>query len=230
MIYEALRRIGVERAVVLGHSWGTSVAVAFALKYPQAVTGLVLASGYYYPTVRTDVAFLSAPAIPVLGDIIRYTVAPMISRAIWPLLMRKIFGPAPVPPKFGGFPKAMAVRPSQIRASAAESALMIPDAVALSGDYAQLKMPVVIIAGEEDRLINIDEQSARLHGEIRQSTFRHIPGAGHMVHQTATNSVMSAIDDVAKDGSKLRPQRGSASRGLRIFEPVMHGPGMASSS
>ena len=205
LIHEALRRIGVERAVVLGHSWGTSVAVAFALKYPKAVTGLVLASGYYYPNLRADVVFLSAPAIPVLGDIIRYTVAPIVSRALWPILMRKIFGPAPVPPKFDSFPKAMAVRPSQIRASAAESALMIPDAIAVSGDYAQLKMPVVIIAGEEDRLININQQSARLHGEIRQSTFQRIPGAGHMVHQTATGNVMSAIDEVAEGGSKRRP-------------------------
>jgi hypothetical protein len=42
--------------------------------------------------------------------------------------MRKMFGPAPVPRKFDEFPKEMALRPSQIRASAAETALMIPDA------------------------------------------------------------------------------------------------------
>ena len=39
---------------------------------------------------------------------------------VWPLLMAKIFGPQSVPSKFAGFPKEMAVRPSQIRASAAE--------------------------------------------------------------------------------------------------------------
>jgi hypothetical protein len=70
---------------------------------------------------------MSAPAIPIIGDIIRHTVAPILSRLMWPLLTRKIFGPAPVPGKFAGFPKEMAFRPSQIRASAAESALMIPD-------------------------------------------------------------------------------------------------------
>jgi pimeloyl-ACP methyl ester carboxylesterase len=205
LFHEALRRIGVSRAVVLGHSWGASVAVALALKYPDAVSGLVLASGYYYPTVRADVALLSGPAIPVIGDIGRYTLAPIISRAIWPLLMRKIFGPAPVPQKFDSFPKEMAVRPSQIRASAAEAALMIPDAFAFRADYPQLKMPVVIIAGEEDRLIDIDEQSARLHDDVAQSTFHRVAGAGHMVHQTATESVMSAINEAAAGDPKRRP-------------------------
>ena len=148
---------------------------------------------------------MSGPAIPVIGDIGRYTIAPILSRAIWPLLMRKIFGPAPVPQKFDSFPREMAVRPSQIRASAAESALMIPDAFAFCEDYPELKMPVVIIAGEEDRLINIDEQSARLHEDIKQSTFHRVSGAGHMVHQTATESVMSAINEAAAGTSKLRP-------------------------
>ena len=31
---------------------GASVAVAIGLKYPSLVRGLVLASGYYYPTAR----------------------------------------------------------------------------------------------------------------------------------------------------------------------------------
>jgi hypothetical protein len=37
---------------------------------------------------------------------------------------------------------------------------MIPDAFHLRNQYADLKMPVVIIAGDQDRLIDIDTQSA----------------------------------------------------------------------
>src|SRR5450755_1455970 len=51
LIERALAQIGVSNAVVLGHSWGASVAVALALKFPELVSSLVLASGYYYPTV-----------------------------------------------------------------------------------------------------------------------------------------------------------------------------------
>ena len=75
---------------------------------------------------------------------------------------------------------------------------MIPDAAARAGRYGELQIPVVIIAGQDDRLIDIDDQSGRLHTEVAQSTFHRIPGAGHMVHQTATRDVMAAIDEAAE--------------------------------
>jgi pimeloyl-ACP methyl ester carboxylesterase len=191
-----LVKIGVSRATVLGHSWGASVAVALALAHPGLVSGLVLVSGYYYPTMRADVMLLSGPAVPVFGDVLSYTVAPIISRLIWPRLLRKLFSPAPVPEKFRLFPKEMALRPSQLRASAEETALMIPGAFALQWRYRALTMPVVIVAGAADRLIEVQKQSARLHQEITQSAFHALPNTGHMVQQTATARLMEAIDEV----------------------------------
>jgi len=203
LIKHALERLDVSNAIVLGHSWGASVAVAMALKYPDLVRGLVLASGYYYPTARPDVIAMAAPALPVIGDILGHTLSPLISRAIWPMMMAKIFGPRSVPEKFGAFPKEMALRPSQIRASAAESALMIPDAFGLRNRYAELKMPVVIIAGEQDRLVDIGTQSARLHSDIPQSRFHRVAGNGHMIQQTATDRVMSAIRELTAVGAEI---------------------------
>ena len=120
-------------------------------------------------------------------------------------LLRKVFGPSSVPEKFKlEFPEEMAVRPSQIRASAAESALMIPAAHTLRKQYRLLQMPVAIVAGTEDRLIEC-EQSAHLHRDIPHSTLRCVPDTGHMVHQTATAEIMSAIDMVA--GEEEKPAR-----------------------
>jgi pimeloyl-ACP methyl ester carboxylesterase len=117
---------------------------------------------------------------------------------MWPAMLRKVFGPAGIPEKFQQFPKEMALRPSQIRASAAESALMVPDAIAARRHYKKLVMPVAIIAGEEDRLISFQQQSGRLHRDVSQSTLHGVSGAGHMVHQTAPEEVMAAIDEVAE--------------------------------
>ena len=203
LIKQALTTLDVSNAIVLGHSWGASVAVALALKYPDMIRGLVLASGYYYPTARPDVIAMGAPSLPLIGDLLSHTLSPLISRAIWPLMMKKIFGPPSVPTKFEGFPKELALRPSQIRASAAESALMIPDAFQFRNRYADLKMPIVIIAGDQDRLIDIDTQSARLHSEIPQSRLHRVAGNGHMIQQTATDEVMSAILKVADGPSRL---------------------------
>jgi len=197
LIRKALQQLNIESAIILGHSWGTLVAVSLALRNPAVVRSLVLASGYYYPGPRADVVALSGPAIPVLGDIARWTVAPLLSRLLWPAMLRKIFGPRSVPAKFAGFPKEMALRPSQIRASAAEAALMLPAACAHCGEYSSLTMPVAIVAGGDDRLIDTGTQSARLHSEIPQSWLHILSGEGHMIQQTATSSLMAAIDAAA---------------------------------
>lgn len=198
LLQRALRQIGVGPAVVLGHSWGTLVAVALALDFPEQVRSLVLVSGYYYPSVRLDVPVLSAPAVPVLGDLMRFTVSPLLSRAIWPAMLRRIFGPAEVPPRFQReFPVGMVVRPSQLRASAADTALMIPATFSLHGRYQELSMPVVIMAGDGDRHVDTHAQSERLYSELPQSTLHITHGAGHMLHHVAPLEVIAAIDQAA---------------------------------
>jgi pimeloyl-ACP methyl ester carboxylesterase len=203
LLKSALDKIGVSSAIVLGHSWGASVAVAMGLEYPALVRGLVLASGYYYPTPRADALASIATSLPLIGDILSHTLSPLLSRLTWPLMMAKIFGPQRVPSKFSGFPQEMAFRPSQLRAAAAESALMIPDAMMSHGRYDQLKMPVTIVAGEQDKLIDTETQSARLHSEISRSTFHRIEGNGHMIQQTATEEVMAALREVADETTAL---------------------------
>ncbi len=124
---KALDQLGVRNPVVLGHSWGTLVAIALALQSGYAVSGLVLVSGYYFPTARTDFWLMSAPALPLLGDLMRYTISPIISWAIMPKLMRTLFAPRAIPPEFKNeFPISLALRPKQLRAAAEESAFLIP--------------------------------------------------------------------------------------------------------
>ena len=196
LIAVGLRRLGVRQATMLGHSWGCAVAIALARRHPDLVSGLVLVSGYYYASVRADVVGASLPSLPVLGDILRFTVSPLVARATWPLATRRMFGPAPVAETFKSFPKEMVFRPSQILASAAEAALMVPGAATAAG-YADLKLPVAIIAGEGDRIVDVETQSAGLHAELAQSTFQRVPGAGHMVHQTAPEIVLAAIEGLS---------------------------------
>src|SRR3982751_1502999 len=74
LVHRVLERLNVERPIIIGHSWGTLVALAVAVGRWRELRGLVLLSGYYYPTRRADVA-LSAPlAIPGVGDAARFMV------------------------------------------------------------------------------------------------------------------------------------------------------------
>lgn len=198
LLHKAMQQLGAERPIIVAHSWGTMVALALALDHPESVAGLVLMSGYYYPTPRMDVALLSPPAIPVIGDIMRYTVSPLIGRAIWPGMLKKLFYPAEVPHHFDRFPVWMALRPSQLRASAAETAMMIPAAASLSKRYRELKMPVMIMAGADDLHVSPTLHSQHLHREVPHSELHLTPGVGHMMHHMMPRRIAQAIDDAAR--------------------------------
>ena len=202
LLHKALTLLGVEQPVVVGHSWGTLVALSMALDQPDFVRSLVLLSGYYYPTPRLDVV-LSAPlAIPLIGHIMRYTISPLFGRMIWPLAVRKLFLPSQQPTRFKSlFPVWMSMRPSQLRASAGDGVLMIPEAIRLSNRYQELRMPIIIMAGSGDLLALTKLHSERLHKEITHSKLVLAPGVGHMIHQVVPEEVMEAIEMALQDNA-----------------------------
>ena len=194
LLHQALSQLGVERPLVVGHSWGTMVATALAIGHPRSLRGLVLLSGYYYPTARLDVPLLSLPALPVLGTLLRYTLSPLISRLLWPMIRLQLFRPSKVTDNFYRWPVWMTLRQAQLRASAAETAMMIPAAWRLSQQYEQLSMPVTVLAGDGDRIVSTNAQSVRLQRELQHARLTIVPGAGHMVHHIAPQAVIAAID------------------------------------
>jgi pimeloyl-ACP methyl ester carboxylesterase len=194
----AFARLGLSRPILVGHSWGTLVALALALDHPDEVGGLVLMSGYYFPTSRPDFALFATPALPVLGDVMRYTLSPALGRALAPKLVGKLFEPRPVPERFAlGFPIDMALRPWQIRATAEDTALLNPTAASMCRRYGEVRVPTVIMAGSDDRIVDPARHSARLHAEIGPSELRLVPGCGHMFHYDAPGRVIEAVDAVA---------------------------------
>jgi pimeloyl-ACP methyl ester carboxylesterase len=198
LLQKALAMLGVERPIVVGHSWGSLVALALALDYPADIAAIVLLSGYYFPTPRADAVLSSPPAIPIIGDVMRYSVSPFLGRAMTPAVVKTLFGPSSVPKRFEAFPVEMALRPSQIRATAADTALMIPAAAFLSQRYGELALPVVIVAGDGDKIADFQHQSVRLHDVLPESILVCVPNAGHMIHYTDPDLVLAAIDLAAE--------------------------------
>ena len=193
---DALSRIGVSETVVLGHSWGTLVALAMAARNSRLVRGLVLVSGYYFPTWRVDVMIASTAAIPIIGDILRYTVSPISSWLALPVFAKKVFAPTSVPDVVKrAYPKLLLIRPGQLRAVAEDSALMVPAAAALSLAYRRIRCPTAIVAGQEDKIVK-SEQADRLKQALPHAAITSVPGAGHMLHYFVPEEIAQAAEVV----------------------------------
>jgi pimeloyl-ACP methyl ester carboxylesterase len=190
----AFARLGIERPIVVGHSWGTLVALALALDHPEQVSGLVLASGYYYPTLRAD-SVLSVPAAsPWLGDLICHTAAPLLGELMAPGMIKKMFSPQAVTARFNReFPVGLTLRPSQIHAFSQDAAQMASSAKGLSARYGELSCPLTILAGDADEIVDFESQALRLHQELAGSTLDVFKGAGHMLHHLDPARVVQAV-------------------------------------
>jgi len=178
----ALMHLEIERPIVVGHSWGALVALAMALQSAEDVAGLVLMSGYYYPTRRDATIRLPAAAFP------------LVRRLLATETMRRVFAPCTVPGRFKRtYPMPLAMRLSQMQAVDDEAGMLFDAAKTLSGRYRDLSVPVHLIAGSDDRIVDTEQHSARLHIELGTSIFRKVLGRGHMVHHAAPEEVMAAI-------------------------------------
>jgi pimeloyl-ACP methyl ester carboxylesterase len=99
----------------------------------------------------------------------------------------------------------MMLRPWQLRASLQDGALMLQSAAALQPSYGALKVPTYIAAGRDDRIVD-QQQSKRLHEQVRARQLEILPGIGHMVHHSAWERVAAIIDRAAtKTGEHAGP-------------------------
>jgi pimeloyl-ACP methyl ester carboxylesterase len=194
LLHQAFSHLGIEQPIVLGHSLGALVALALALRQSADVRRLVLVSGYYFPSARLDVVLAAPAAVPVVGDVMRYTVSAVFARMLIGRTVKAMFAPQAVPSDFlSTLSREMLVRPLQIRANAEDAAFMVPAAASLRKHYAELTVPTAIFAGEADKVVDPDDNARKLHAELSNSDLHMLPGLGHMLHHVAPEQLMAAI-------------------------------------
>ena len=190
--------LGIERPLVLGHSWGTLPALAWALDHPDEVAGLVLVAGPYFPFKNPSPLLMSMPSWPMVGAVMANTTSPLVVRAAGPGVLKQVFAPNPVPQEFlDRFPRGLALRPTQIRATSGDAGLVQMAQIRLSKRYGELKLPVAIVHGDGDKVVAF-VHGERLHAALPHSSFHVAHGVGHMVHWIEPELVIEAIDAAAQ--------------------------------
>ncbi|MGZ8892873.1 MAG: alpha/beta fold hydrolase, partial [Halobacteriota archaeon] len=100
LFQRAFAQLSIVNPVLVAHSWGTLVALRFAVDFPTAVKQLVLMSGYYFPTQRADTLLSTPGSLPVIGPIIQHTVGPLVGRLFAKRAIEQMFDPLPVSASF----------------------------------------------------------------------------------------------------------------------------------
>lgn len=208
LMAHACASIGVDRPVVVGHSWGALVALAWAMQNRTSVSGLVLLSGYYYPLPLQRPRPRGPFGNPVLDDAFRRAMLPVLGPGWVADGIRRVFAPCEVPTEFErGYSIRDTLRPSQLRAMSEEADMLKDVTSQMSPFYPQLAVPVHVIAGSDDGIINTEQHSVRLHEELPNSSLKIVWGCGHMVHHAAPSAVAEAVTLL-----QPRPARREAAR------------------
>jgi pimeloyl-ACP methyl ester carboxylesterase len=187
----ALDALGVQRAIVAGHSLGGAIAAWLAARHPDRVAALVLAApaanlASLYPADRwlaAPVAGELASAASMGGLGLALSIAPLRTR---------IAAVAKIDPDYLKAARRTLIDPSGWRAYVTEQRWLIRDLPALEARLGAITAPTTILVGASDRIVP-PEASRRLAVQILGARLVVCQGAGHLLPQRNPGLVADAI-------------------------------------
>lgn len=185
LVRGVLDQLGVKRAAVVAHSWGSSVALALALAAPERVTRLALYSAWIYDDQ--------------LPPFFRWAKADLIGEALFALyykerpderMARAFFDPERIDEAYVARVEAELDRPGTV--AAALAAVRGADLVRLAAGYAKVEQPTLLVWGREDRVSPL-HFGERLAAELPHAELRVFPRCGHFPHVEAREASTAAL-------------------------------------
>jgi pimeloyl-ACP methyl ester carboxylesterase len=197
----AIRALKLEKPVVVGHSYGGTVALALAVDHPDCVGALALVAPATQPIAAPPRAFRAlAIRSRLLRRLFAWTVATPGGLLASRLTLRALFGPEDDPADFpvagGGL---LALRPANVYAASTEliAALALGDHPAnITTRYPSLRIPVGILYGRGDRVLDWRDQGEAMKRTIASLDLEIVDG-GHMLPVTQPDVVAAFIRRIA---------------------------------
>jgi pimeloyl-ACP methyl ester carboxylesterase len=194
----AASRIGVERPIVVGHSYGGAVAMAWAVDAPGETAGVVSLAGATYPWGGDAGALYRFGASPVFGGAVRGLARLLIDPGQPDSLLARIFNPDPVPAGYGAHVGVgLALRPGTFRANAEDLDALNRELEAQAPRYRGLRVPVEALHGAADRTVWAEVHSEPLVRDVAQGRLTLLDGVGHMPHHAEEAAVVDAVRRLA---------------------------------
>lgn len=193
-----MKKRGITRAIIVGHSFGGAIAASFAVRYPNMVSGLVFLSPAVYPWNGGIAWYYEAASSPVTGALFSTLIVPPIGIVAIDRATKGVFAPNPVPRGYLEQTRArQALRPVAFRHNAREVAALSSWAKTASANYRKIKAPTVIITGDTDEIVSPEVHSRHLARDIRDARLIVVHNLGHKSDFVASDLAIAAIETVA---------------------------------
>lgn len=205
LIHDAVSGMGILKPVVIGHSFGGAVAAAYALQFPDDVSGIVALAPIAFPEPRLEQMMFGLRALPWTGDWMNAMAAPLDGMTM-PMLWSGMFLPqAPTPAFMLDFPFAQSVRRSQLRADGEEALMMAADLSRSAFNYPSARVRLRVLQGDMDAVVNPLRHGRPMSMLWPDSEFTSLPGLGHMAHHFAPEAVLEAVRQVSTKATAALP-------------------------
>ncbi|MGK2740665.1 alpha/beta fold hydrolase [Tepidicaulis sp. LMO-SS28] len=205
LIRDALLKLGVEKAVVLGHSWGGAVAAAYALHFPQNLEGVLVLSGATHPWEGGVAWYHGVAGVPLLGPAFVRLFAVLAGQFLTPAGVAGNFWPDAAPEGYAqSMGLALLFRLKTFLANSADTRNLKGHLKEQSKRYGEIDVPLLIMTGNRDRTVSAKIHSYVLHEAVPGSELIKLKGTGHMPHHARGDLVVEAVSRLATSGD-VRP-------------------------
>ena len=195
----ALARIGVERPIVVGHSYGGSVALAWAVDAPETMSALALLAAPSQTWEGGLGLMVDLLASPVTGPALARSFSHLVTRGFAEKTLAGVFAPQAAPPGYlDHLGLDLVLRPASLRENARQLDTLKEELRPLIPFYPGLAMPIELVHGEADRTVGLEIHSALFAQQVPHARLTRLPGVGHMLHQVATAEVVARVEALAR--------------------------------
>ncbi|WP_320194881.1 alpha/beta fold hydrolase [Agrobacterium rosae] len=204
-IARLMKKRGIRKAIIVGHSFGGAITAAFAMRHKDMVEGLVFLSPALYPWPGGVSWYYDAASVPVAGVLFSTLIAPAAGALVIDGAVKSVFAPNPRPSDYISKTKAyQALRPVAFRHNAQEVAGLNGWAKTASAGFRTIKAPTVIIAGDADKVVSTEIHSRHLARDISGAELIVVHNLGHKSDYVASDLAVAAIEKIAGKKRNLK--------------------------
>ena len=180
--------------MLVGHSLGGALALALALDHPGCVRALVLISTLSQVERVPPAVF---KALDIRSSTLRWLIAWSLMAPLGKLArqatLKVVFAPELPPDSFAvESGAALGLRPDSFIAACDDMATVSDELANLTPRYSSLGIPVEVIYGRGDPILDYRAHGERLVAALPDATLHLIEG-GHMIPVTAADQIVSRI-------------------------------------